>query len=60
MRKPDKYREEIMNLLEDMRKDIRSEKSMYGDIEDELMKGILIGKKMMIKKISYEFQDRRL
>ena len=60
MRKPDKYREEIMNLLEDMRKDIRSEKSMYGDIEDELMKGILIVKKMMIKKISYEFQDRRL
>ena len=60
MRKPDKYREEIMNLLEDMRKDIRSEKSMYGDIEDELMKGILIGKKMMIKKISHEFQIRRL
>lgn len=60
MRKPDKYREEIINLLEDMRKDIRSEKSMYGDIEDELMKGILIGKKMMIKKILYEFQDRRL
>ena len=60
MRKPDKYREEITNLLEDMRKDIKSEISMYGDFEDELMKGILIGKKMLMKKINYEFQDRRL
>ena len=60
MRKPDKYREEITKLLEDMRKDIKSEISMYGDFEDELMKGILIGKKMLMKKINYEFQDRRL
>ena len=60
MRKPDKYREEIMNLLGDMRDEMGTEKEMYGDIEDELMKGILIGKNMMIQKILYEFIKRRL
>jgi hypothetical protein len=60
MRKPEKYRDEIQSLLSDVNTETELEYSIYNNIEDELMKGIMIGKKMLINKINYEFQKRRL
>ena len=60
MRKTEKYREEIQILISDLNDEIKLEESMYNSINDELMRGNLIGKKMIMKKILHEFQSRRL
>lgn len=60
MRKPEKYREEIQSLLSDLIDETKLEESMYNSIDSELMKGIMIGKNMIMKKIHHEFQVRGL
>lgn len=60
MRKPEKYREEIQTLLSDLIDETKLEESMYNSIDSELMKGIMIGKNMIMKKIHHEFQVRGL
>jgi predicted component of type VI protein secretion system len=60
MRKPEKYREEIQILLSDLNEETKLEGSMYNSIDSELMKGIMIGKNMIMKKIHHEFQVRGL